>query len=107
MTKPSMGILILSLLLTSPALAGQGWYLLYPNLDLMKFAPNADWSQLKDWSQGGAYDTAEQCEQNRFQWIQRAKKEDAKVPKKDQVKELTIATSSRCIASDDPRLKGQ
>ena len=82
---------LLSLLLTSSALAGKGWYLLYP------LQPGTQ-QDLRSWEQYGAYDTAAECEQERAYWWKNIKKDD---------RLYVSATLARCIASDDPRLKGK
>jgi hypothetical protein len=53
---------------------------------------------LKKWAQYGAFDTAKECESKRVYLIKDAEKRDDLLDK-------TSANFSRCIASDDPRLK--
>lgn len=80
------------------ALALVGWYLMMPPHTETKVLFNAP---LKDWVSQGAFDSAEECDNTRVQ-----------------AKHIMLANSSltdderkaveraQCVATDDPRLKG-
>src|SRR5690348_3716517 len=73
-------------------LASPGWYLLVPPGSTR--LPLADWLQLK------AYDSAAQCQHDRHELMKLpAPPGTTRQQYRDEVR------SSRCIASDDPRLK--
>jgi hypothetical protein len=82
------------------ALALIGWYLMAPPMH--NGAPNYD-APLRSWNMSKAYDSARDCEADR----EAAKQACAQVP--DVEKPFTGCADtfdrSRCIASDDPRLK--
>src|SRR5271170_1729499 len=71
-----------------------GWYLLGPPaLPLLRSDPIV-WdtgARLSDWLQVGNYDSANGCETDRLELIGTAK----------------IPADSKCVATDDPRLKGE
>jgi hypothetical protein len=98
------------LLLAVPdAWAGQGWYLLTPP-PLKGSKDRRDFqAPLRMWSQFGAYDTARECEESLSNWRGSTEQQIESVKNKadiDRLRDrLTRADESRCIASDDPRLK--
>jgi hypothetical protein len=85
------------------ALALVGWYLLAPPLGPNKEARSA--APLKEWANFGSYDTAKECTDDRANQVQFWMSDAAK---NSQYKRGTLAelAHSVCIASDDPRLKG-
>jgi hypothetical protein len=74
------------------ALALVGWYLMVPS----KKDPNAP---IRDWGHYGSYDTAKECGEEQEWLYQRSKLANSKISENQ-------AAGSECIASDDPRLKG-
>lgn len=107
-TRKKLGkaLVVLSLLVASESWAGQGWYLIVPPRSKGQYDYEAP---LRKWSQFSAYDTAEQCQNGLNYWHESVKKKlegatDAKSRAETQ-KYLDAIASSRCIASDDPRLK--
>jgi len=111
------------------ALALVGWYLMVPQPDAPGKAPNAN-APLSQWNQMGAFDNASNCEKEReyrrrvaVKALGEVKQEVAALPDSRQplakvspkvaqdatdVSNFTIGIeASRCIASDDPRLKGK
>jgi hypothetical protein len=84
------------------ALALVGWYLMLPplatsGLDVDQNAP------LSTWRQGGAFDTARACEVNRGDGIKRLDKANGEKQFPSFYHSFLYA---RCVAVDDPRLKG-
>ena len=97
-------ILLVALFFAIPAFAGQGWYLLSPPKipGVMEFDEKAP---LERWEHHGAFDSAEDCERDLNGWRARAM-DRFKVVGTIENKYLSeSAIFSRCIASDDPRLK--
>ena len=97
-------IVLAALFLAIPAFAGQGWYLLSPPKipRVMEFDEKAP---LERWEQHRAFDSAEDCERKLDGWRARAMdrfKLDGSIENKYLI---GSAIFSRCIASDDPRLK--
>jgi hypothetical protein len=93
------------------ALALVGWYLMVAprSQDHTAFVPSAPLSQ---WDLIGSYDTAAQCMKVRSESIARvANKVRAIGPNGKALDEAgtreSSATTIKCIASDDPRLKGK
>jgi hypothetical protein len=97
-------ILLVTLFFVIPAFAGQGWYLLSPpkTPGVMEFDEKA---LLERWKHHSAFDSAEECERNLNGWRARAW-DQFKLADSIENKYLSeAAIFSRCIASDDPRLK--
>jgi hypothetical protein len=97
-------ILLVALLFAASAYAGHGWYLLTPPKipGVMEFDEKAP---LERWEHHGAFDSAEDCERNLDVWRARAM-DQFKLDGSIENKYLSgLAIFSRCIASDDPRLK--
>jgi hypothetical protein len=109
------------------ALALVGWYLMVPQPDAPGKAPNAN-APLSQWNQMGAFDNASNCEKEReyrrrvaVKALGEVKQEVAALPDSTQplvkvspkvaqdaadVSNFAVGIeASRCIASDDPRLK--
>src|SRR5262249_39073725 len=86
-------IALFLLLVTTPAISGQGWYLLVP------YYSGAE--PLGDWVHVSAYDTAKECEQSRLNWV---KNNSDHFNDNEATSGKMIAVWSRCVASDDPRL---
>ena len=93
---------IITVLASPQAWAGQGWYLLYPQVGVSPQAP------LKLWTQMQAYDTAKECEEGlvfhhnlSLDRLRSVKDKDRKTWERI----LDAMAYLRCIASDDPRLK--
>ena len=87
------------------ALALVGWYLMLAPAQGGRFIPDAPLSQ---WIQAGGFDTASKCEQVRSLANQKfsdkfAAYDPDTLHKADPVR--AVDSISRCIASDDPRLK--
>jgi hypothetical protein len=83
------------------ALALVGWYLMTPplasdRLDVERDAP------LSTWKQGGAFDTAKDCEANLSDGLKRLDHANGEKQFPSFYHEFLYA---RCIAVDDPRLK--
>ena len=100
-------IFFLLLFVAFPVWAGQGWYMMKPpiilnseNPDDSKIDESAPFSK---WDQIQAFDTAKDCEKTMVKLIKSQKNKKAR-SKSDLIKELS-ETESRCIATDDPRLK--
>jgi hypothetical protein len=106
-------------LLASSVFAGQGWYLLQPGGSKAFPAHTLTTTPLRGWDHHSSYDTAEGCEQRKRQALDWGKKglakahQDAKEANTEEqrseimewVEFLSLWRLSRCIASDDPRLK--
>jgi hypothetical protein len=92
------------------ALALVGWYLMIapPSPDHTALVPSAPLSQ---WKLDGSYDTAAQCMKARSKVIERLAHDlravgpDGKTLDKEETRRSN-ETIVKCIASDDPRLKG-
>ena len=78
-----------------------GWYLLVPK-------PHKPEQPLNQWSQTGAFDTAKQYGDKRTEALKFVGREDyTGIPGKFSVEDdRTALGDSKCIATDDPRLKG-
>jgi hypothetical protein len=116
-------------LCSTAALALVGWYLMVPYPDATGQAPNFK-APLSQWNQMGAFDNAAACDKEResrrklaLQALEQVKREMEALPDTgkrplsevapkvydDAVTATTFELAidgSRCIASDDPRLKG-
>jgi hypothetical protein len=97
-------ILLVALFFAIPAFAAQGWYLLSPPKipGVMDFDEKAP---LERWQHHGAFDSAEDCEWNLNGWRARAMHQFKLVDSIENKYLIESAIFSRCIASDDPRLK--
>jgi len=113
-------LLSVVLLVLPAALAAQGWYLMHPPVEekTLRFNPQAP---LRQWKQLSAHDNARECEVAKLNLLNEARNllDDARkeLASKDQVvldskswiryqaENLAAAMATRCIASDDPRLK--
>jgi len=112
------------------ALALTGWYLVVPQPDSPVKRPNFK-APLSQWNQMGAFDSAAACDKEResrrqlaLEALDQVKREIEALPDtgnrplrevapKVYQDDVTVSdfalgiTASRCIASDDPRLKGK
>ena len=115
------------------ALSLAGWYLMVPQPDAIRQPPNLN-APLSQWNQAGAFDTAAACDKEResrrklalggLEEVQRefdalpdsvkaSKQPIGKVAPKVAQDDLEVSTfameiqASRCISSDDPRLKSK
>ncbi len=91
------------------ALALVGWYLMAPPPNQNPNRPQAvidGTAPLSKWWHLDEFDTAKECKTVREQGREQAKHSGIDTP--DRAKELLYAqrTLSECIATDDPRLKG-
>ena len=88
------------------ALALVGWYLMIPPMYKNNDEPDTS-APLSEWDQWRAFDSADLCEQARdFKAKQMEKK--FKVDPKAQARWMKIfGLDSRCISTDDPRLKSK
>jgi len=116
-------MLSLIFLVALPAWAGQGWYLLQPGGSKAFPAHTIATTPIRGWDHHSSYDTAEDCEQRKrraLDWgekgLAKAHLDAKKANTEDEVREqrsevmewvefLSTWRLSRCIASDDPRLK--
>ena len=77
-----------------------GWYLMMPILD-----PHNSWKPLQlplsQWDHEGSYDTARDCAEAREDLLNQFRKD--KMPERALEAEMMLG---QCIATDDPRLKG-
>ena len=78
-----------------------GWYLMAP-------LPDHPGAPLSYWSQLGAYDTAKECQDFQDKVYRKSRRPDFRAPAgKFSTAQLRQAYSeTMCVASDDPRLKG-
>src|SRR5215467_1688857 len=91
-----IGLIILaSLALSAPCYAG-GWYYVWP--PSVNGIPN-DSAPLSEWTQNGAFDTAAACEDHASEIYYRIEKQQGV-----NAAVTLVASSAKCIASDDPRL---
>jgi hypothetical protein len=97
-------ILLVALFFVIPAFAGQGWYLLSPPKipGVMEFDEKAP---LQRGEHHSAFDSAENCKRNLNGWRARAMDRFKLVDSIENKYLSESAIFSRCIASDDPRLK--
>ncbi len=102
-------VIVLSGPLTADA--GQGWYLLAPPINPAsggtRLTVEGD-APLSRWSQSGAYDTAAACEVDRLTMTKVLRVQAADETTKDRSNQKLMYEAhlqSRCITSDDPRLK--
>jgi response regulator of citrate/malate metabolism len=87
------------------ALLGVGWYLMQP------ISTDRYWA-LSDWQRVQAFDTASQCQAGKQEDIDKTiqlsvKEMLAGVPRDEITREMSIAQSGRCVATDDPALRSQ
>ncbi len=113
-------------LLSTGAVAGQGWYLVAPpwdriptDIDDPRKWPITSWSEVvakllkrvpySEWATYRAFDTAEDCEKERERRIDNASKmldRTRDLPARQAASDTMMYWSlARCLASDDPRLK--
>jgi len=97
-------IVLVALFFAAPAYTGQGWYLLSPPKipGVMEFDEQAP---LMRWEQRRAFDSAEDCERHLDDWRGRAMDRFKLNGSIENKYSIGLAIFSRCIASDDPRLK--
>ena len=97
-------IVLVALFFAAPVYTGQGWYLLSPPKipGVMEFDEKA---ALERWEHHGAFDSAEDCERNLNGWRARAMDRFKLNGSIENKYLIGLAIFSRCIASDDPRLK--
>jgi len=88
------------------ALALVGWYLLAPPLDLSSYSVQLK-SPLANWQIMASFDTASACEDSRLTMSEKTRPW-LNVPDHGQRDFLTASqyAMAHCVASDDPRLKG-
>ncbi len=84
------------------ALALVGWYLMLPMLREKSFTPDSN-APLSEWWIQSSFDTAAECEEARTN-LQRGIQLPAKGGRVDAGSAVRLM--AHCIASDDPRLKG-
>jgi len=95
---------------TPPSSAAGGWYLLLPRVDKESSGRTVPLTQLplKDWSHQQAFDNAPMCEREKAgqaeAWRREFQTADSSFREMALV-HMVQFTASRCIASDDPRLK--
>jgi hypothetical protein len=96
-------ILAGSLAVTSPASGAGGWYLMDPPYRAGQNAP------LVQWKHAQAFDSARECQEERERRegsARRALREAREENDRVQISHLIVFYEhSRCIASDDPRLR--
>ena len=80
-------------------LALVGWYLMVP-------IPGIDNQPISTWSHIQSYDTAKECEDGMTEWFERHQRDGFALKgfEPNQVKNAFL--QAECIATDDPRLKG-
>jgi hypothetical protein len=90
----------------SLALALVGWYLMNPQWSDSKNAYDTA-APLSHWSQKHSFNTADECEDYRSNLIEGIRQNAGGAIQAGSFAEVMIrlATVSRCVASDDPRLK--
>jgi hypothetical protein len=92
------------------ALALVGWYLMIPprvsDWPVLVFDTNAP---LSKWQQGGSFDTAKECNEDKKRSAGLALQLTDKLSGEDKHKAMlsvmAMLSGPQCIASDDPRLK--
>jgi hypothetical protein len=98
-------LFVVLFLLTLPAFAGQGWYLMSPptrsQFDLRVIAS----APLNEWSQDKAFDTAAECEQFLSKLRKDSEARLQRMRNEENIYLKSVRHYSLCIASDDPRLK--
>jgi hypothetical protein len=89
----------------SSVTADAGWLLLSPPPSPTRDDPWAmdDTAPLGRWAQGGAYDTARECERERSSMIKQSLSELRQ--NSHRVAHFKIGGAMRCISTDDPRLR--
>ena len=111
-------VVVLVVILVSSSWAGQGWYLLSPNigLDGDTLAESNSGKLLKDepiskWHHEGAFDSAKECNRRLEENFQRvlAQWKDKEKMRATRPWLLDLffgqAQAARCVATDDPRLR--
>ena len=106
-----MALALLIAVVFTPAAAASEWYLIRPPLSPVGDVVASD-APIREWEHVGAYDTVSACEEARRELLRTfapltADEKRALSPRQAGlvvVAEL-IAAGSRCIASDDPRLR--
>lgn len=85
--------------------ADAGWLLLSPPPSATRDDPLAmdDTAPFPRWVQGGAYDTARECERERISVINQGIADLKQNPQWSA--HFKIGTAMRCISTDDPRLR--
>jgi hypothetical protein len=86
------------------ALALVGWYLMVPPMDVTTHKMNPD-APLHEWNTFDSYDHAAQCRSGRAEilaWWTDHKSSDERA----RTATLEALKYSQCIATEDPRLKG-
>lgn len=86
------------------ALALVGWYLMLPPIQNDSW-PNTD-APLSQWSIGGSFDTAKECQDEKVDNAERTEKTISAPPATLSLAAARQALVAVCIATDDPRLKG-
>lgn len=85
--------------------AAEGWYLLVPPLQFDKAPHVLDSRPLSEWLEVDAFDSADACTASQVAYIKvEAREARIKTPLLGPFYGYDQAMSSRCIASDDPRL---
>jgi len=98
-------LLLAVFLLPLSAQRGCGWYLMNPPLNNQSERRVISSRPLNEWTHDEAFDTAAECE--RFLRTMRKDSEEhlKREVNADNIFVRSLYLSSRCIASDDPRLK--
>jgi hypothetical protein len=89
------------------ALALVGWYLMLPPCKSPctgEEFPATD-APFSRWTLLHSYDTAEQCEQGKYEQEKQALDHSPSTPTAASIAANRIADAAACIATDDPRLK--
>jgi len=91
-------MLVVMLLVASPAWAGQGFYLMVP-LGRMPTAP------LSQWTRATAFDTAKECEDFRAELVRMGQRaDDQGWVARDEAELREWFHNIRCVSADDPAL---
>jgi hypothetical protein len=111
-----LAIMITLLVTPLTSQAGQGWYLIYPPVQYPSETETGSvrgTAPYHEWGQTAAFDTVQACERERKATDAKALETLKALGNEDQKSLLTklrlvvtaAQVSSRCVASDDPRLR--
>jgi hypothetical protein len=92
--------------LTDAGGTGDGWYIFLPPGDVLHRSPDPS-APFRRWTQGEAYDTAEDCEDYRARVISRAAsdRDHADGPTDALVYKIKLFTYAECVSAQDRRIK--
>jgi hypothetical protein len=92
--------------LTGIDTAGDGWYIFLPPGDVLHRSPDPS-APFRRWTQGEAYETAEDCEDYRARVVSEAAsdRDHADVPTDALVYKIKLFSYAECVSAQDRRIK--